>query len=310
MNPHIFFNSTMDSANDWRDALAREFDELKFSTGDTVDHPDTVDVAIVWTLPERGLERFGNLRAVLSLGAGINQLDPTRLPPGVPVARLVDSSLTRMMLDYARTAVYRYHRKFHLYEKCSRERSWMYIAPTVTGTTSVGVLGLGELGGEIAAALRDEGFDVHGWSRSLKRLDGIETYTGRDGLCAMVTRCDIVINVLPLTDETRHILCRQLFEYFKDAACLVNMGRGMHLIDADLLDALEAGKIQAATLDVFAVEPLPAGHAFWNHPQVLITPHAAGTSIPSLAAANIAANIRRAMAGERLAHQVDMLRGY
>jgi glyoxylate/hydroxypyruvate reductase A len=308
--PHIYFNSHLDSPDDWREALAIEFTDFRFSVGDEVADPETVDVAIVWTLPERGLERFINLRAILSLGAGINQLDPERLPANVPLARLVDGSLTRMMVDYAKLAVYRHHRKFHLFERRSRERRWVYMAPTLTSTTTVGILGLGEMGGQIALALRDEGFNVLGWSRTPKQLALIITDTGYNGLVTMLGRCDIVVNVLPLTEETQHILGGELLNRFKDGSCLVNIGRGPHVVDADLIAALEAGKLEAATLDVFTEEPLPEGHPFWNHPQILVTAHAAATSIPKMAVVSIAANIRKAMAGERLTQQVDLNRGY
>jgi glyoxylate/hydroxypyruvate reductase A len=310
IQPHIYFNSEMDSADEWRQALASQFDEFKFSVGDDVDDPDSVDVAMVWTLPDGGLERFVNLRAILSLGAGINQLDLQRLPKHVPLARLVDASLTRTMVDYAKTAVYRYHRRFHIFERQSRERNWTYIPATLTAGTTVGVLGLGEIGREISFALRHEGFNVRGWSRSPKQLDNVETYTGRDGLTSMVGRCAIVINVLPLTDETRHILCRELFAHFSNGTCLINMGRGMHLVETDLLDAIDMGKVEEATLDVASIEPLPDSHPFWNHPNILITPHVAGASNPMTAVANIAANIRKALAGERLSQQLDVDRGY
>jgi glyoxylate/hydroxypyruvate reductase A len=308
--PHIYFNSDLDSVEEWREALATEFQSFTFSVGEDVADPGSVDVAIVWKLPERGLEGFTNLRAILSLGAGINQLDPQRLPAHVPLARLVDASLTRMMVDYARLCTYRHQRKFHLFERHSRERRWVYIAPALTNGTTVGILGLGELGAAIASALRDEGFDVLGWSRTPKSLPAVSTHTGRDGLVGMIGRCDIVINVLPLTEETRHLFSRDLFAHFKNGACLVNMGRGPHIVDADLIEALDAGKLEAATLDVFSVEPLPQTHPFWNHPKILVTPHAAGTSIPKMAVRTIAANIRRAMAGERLSQQVDRQRGY
>jgi glyoxylate/hydroxypyruvate reductase A len=137
----------------------------------------------------------------------------------------------------------------------------------------------------------------------------VTTYTGRDGLESMVRHSSIVLNVLPLTGETRHILCRDLFAQFMDGTCLINMGRGAHLVETDLLDAIASGKIDAATLDVAAVEPLPRAHPFWSHPSILITPHVAGISKPMTAVATIAANIRRAMAGERLLHQVDLERG-
>jgi glyoxylate/hydroxypyruvate reductase A len=226
------------------------------------------------------------------------------------LARLVDASLTRTMVDYAKAAVYRYHRRFHIFERQSRDRSWMYIQPTLTADTSIGILGLGEIGREIAVALQREGFTVRGWSRSPKQLQNVETYTGRDGLTSMVGRCAIVVNVLPLTDETRHMLSRELFGHFSDGTCLINMGRGMHLVETDLLDAIDTGRVEDATLDVAAIEPLPAAHPFWNHPNILITPHVAGTCMPMTAVASIAANIRRALAGERLSQQCDIERGY
>jgi glyoxylate/hydroxypyruvate reductase len=308
--PSIFFHSSIDSPDEWRTALATEFENFKFTASTDIQDPESVDIALIWTLPDGGLERFRNLRAILSLGAGINQLETERLPKQVPLARLVDFSLTRTMVDYARTAVYRYHRKFHIFERHSRDRNWTYIPPTLTSDTSVSILGLGELGREIASALQCDGFKVSGWSRTLKQLENVMTCTARDGLHSIVARSRIVLNVLPLTSETRHILSRELFAHFSDGTCLINMGRGMHLVEADLLDALDSGRIEAATLDVASSEPLPHAHPFWNHPGILVTPHVAGTCMPSSAVTAIAANIRRAMRGERLMHQVDLMRGY
>jgi glyoxylate/hydroxypyruvate reductase len=305
IKPSIFFHSNIDSPDQWRAALATEFEDFTLSVGSGVADPEAVDVALVWTLPEDGLDRFKNLRAILSLGAGIDQLDLERLPKHVPIARLVDVSLTRTMVDYAKTAVYRYHRRFHFFERQSQQCRWTFISPTMTAETSIGILGLGEIGREIALALQREGFTVRGWSRTPKQLEGVTTYTGPDGLRAMVGRSNIVLNVLPLTDETRYILCRDLFRRFDDGTCLINMGRGMHLVESDLLDAIASGKVDAATLDVASVEPLPRTHPFWNHASILITPHVAGISKPMTAVGTVAANIRRAMAGERLLHQVD-----
>ena len=306
IEPNIFFHSNIDSADQWREALATEFADFTFSVGSDVANPERVDVALIWTVPDDGLGKFSNLRAVLSLGAGIDQLDLSRLPEHVPVARLVDASLTRTMVDYAKAAVYRYHRRFHFFERESQNRRWTFVSPTLTAETSIGVLGLGEIGREIALALQREGFTVHGWSRTPKQLEGVTTYTGRDGLRSMVGRSRIVLNVLPLTDETRYILCRELFAQFEDGTCLINMGRGGHLVEADLVDAIASGRVEAATLDVTSVEPLPPAHPFWNHPDILVTPHVAGTSRPMTAVRTVAANIRRAIAGERLLHQVDL----
>jgi glyoxylate/hydroxypyruvate reductase A len=310
ISPSILFHSNIDSPDEWRAALATQFESFTFTASADIQDPETVDIALIWTLPDGGLERFSNLRAILSLGAGINQLETQRLPKQVPVARLVDASLTRTMVDYARTAVYRYHRKFHLFERHSRDRNWVFIPPTLTGDTSVGILGLGELGREIALALQRDGFKVSGWSGTPKQLEQVTTCTGREGLHGMVARSRIVLNVLPLTSETRHILSRELFTHFCAGTCLINMGRGRHLVEADLLDAIDTGRIEAATLDVVSSEPLPRAHPFWNHPAILITPHVAGSSVPMSAVTAIAANIRRAMRGERLMHQVDLVRGY
>jgi glyoxylate/hydroxypyruvate reductase A len=310
MKPNIFFNSNLDSPEEWRAALAMHFGDFKFSMAGDTENPENVDIALVWTIPDGGLERFINLRAILSLGAGVNQLDPTRLPAHVPLARLVDPSLTRTMVDYAKTAVYRYHRRFHEFERLSRHSEWKFIPPTLTRDTSVALLGLGELGREIAGALRHEGFKVLGWSRTPKQLNNIQTFTGRDGLASMVAESDIIINVLPLTDDTRHILRRELFSHCRRGACLINMGRGLHLVEADLLEAIDDRIIADATLDVGTVEPIPPAHPFWNHPHILVTPHVAGLSMPETASKAIAENIRKAMAGERLLHQVDLGRGY
>jgi len=247
---------------------------------------------------------------VLSLGAGIDQINLDQLPEAVPIARLVDDSLTRTMTEYAKAAVYRYHRRLHIFEQHSRERIWEFIEPKAACETAVGVLGLGEVGSNIATALQRDGFKVYGWSRSVKSLEMIDTYGGRDGLLSMVGQCEIIVNVLPLTADTRHILARDLFAHFAPGTCLVNMGRGQHVVDADLLEAIDLGHVEAATLDVTALEPLPISHPFWNHPAILITPHVAGLCAPMRAVRTIAANIRRAMAREPLQHQVNLERGY
>jgi glyoxylate/hydroxypyruvate reductase A len=308
--PNIYFNSDLDSADEWREALATQFETFSFATSEELKDPASVDVAIVWKLPAGGLGGFANLRAILSLGAGINQLNPDELPAHVPLARLVDSSLTRTMVEYAKTAVYRYHRRFHIFERHSREANPAFIPPTISSDTVVGVLGLGQIGRPIALALLQEGFRVSGWSRTPRPITGIDTYAGREGLANMAGGCHILVNVLPLTRETQGILNRELFNQCRPGACLINMGRGLHLVEEDLLAAMAEQRIEAATLDVTTVEPLPRSHPFWNHPQILLTPHVAGASIPRIAVQNIADNIRRALSGQPLLNQVDLARGY
>ena len=310
--PRIYFYSRLDPAAVWRDALAAQLgaDGFELVVGPECTEPERIDIGLMYGLPPQGLRAFTQLRAVISLSAGINQFDRARMPPGVPLARSIDSSLTQHMVAYAKAAVYRYHRRFHRYERHSRESVWQFELPRPNAQTAIGVLGLGELGSGVAAALAADGFEVHGWSRSLKPLAGIRTHAGASGLRAMAGAVDILINLLPLTAETRGVLSRALFAQLRPASFLINMGRGDHLVEADLLDALAQGRLEAATLDVASVEPLPAGHPFWVHPGILITPHIAGITMPSTAAPQIAENVRRAMRGEPLLHRVDSARGY
>lgn len=310
--PRIYFFSRLDSPAIWRDALAAQLgnDSFDFIVGPDCAAPHEVDIGLMYSLPPDGLLAFRKLRAVLSLSAGINQFDRTRMPAGVPLARSIDRSLAQHMVGYARAAVYRYPRRFHRYERASRESAWRFELPRLNRDTVVGVLGLGELGRAVADALAGDGFQVHGWSRSLRDVPGIRTHGGADGLPNMVGAVDILINLLPLTPETQGVLSSGLFARLRPGAFLINMGRGGHLVEADLLSALEQGRIEAATLDVTSVEPLPDGHPFWAHPGILITPHVAGIVTPATAAPQVAENVRRAMRGEPLLNQVDLARGY
>jgi len=307
---HLFFHSELDNPALWQAALSEQLGELYFSTVDNCTKPDSVDIALLWTAPPSGLADFSALKAVLSLGAGINQLDLSSLLHEVPVARLVDNSLTQTMVEYARAAVFRYHRALHRFEQHSRQRLWQFETPVLAQQRTIGVLGLGELGSTIALALASDGFKVQGFSRSPKNLPSIICHSGEQGLYQLAAQVELLINVLPLTAETNRLLNRELFNAFNQPVFLINMGRGAHLVEDDLLAALDTGQIEAATLDVTQIEPLPAENPLWNHPKVLITPHVAGLSSPEQAAVHLADNIRRAMQGKPLNNQVDYRRGY
>jgi glyoxylate/hydroxypyruvate reductase A len=310
--PRIYYYSRIDPPAMWRDALAAQLgaDAFDFIVGPECAAPHEVDIGLMYNLPPDGLLAFPHLRAVLSLSAGINQFDRARMPPGVPLARSVDSSLAQHMVGYARAAVYRYHRRFHRYERDSRESAWRFEHPRLNGQSAVGVLGLGELGSAVVSALAADGFTVHGWSRSPRELAGVRTHHGTGGLAQMAGAVDMLVNLLPLTAETQGILNATLFAQLRPGAFLINMGRGGHLVDADLLAALADGQLEAATIDVGVVEPLPAGHPFWAHPAILVTPHVGGITTAATAAVQLAENVGRAMRGERLLNQVDPERGY
>ncbi|EPL15550.1 glyoxylate/hydroxypyruvate reductase A [Pseudomonas sp. CF161] len=307
---HLYFHSELDDPEQWRLALTEWLGEVKFSVGPHCEHPHTVDVALLWTTPKQGLAGFIHLKAVLSLGAGINQLDLSTLPEGVPVARLVDESLTVSMVEYARACVFRYHRELHRYEQDSRQRRWSFNPPVRAAQRCIGVLGLGRLGMAISSALIADGFEVKGWSNTSKDIAGLQSLTGETGLDALVGQVDILINVLPLTAQTSGILNQSLFARFSRPVQLINMGRGEHLIEDDLLSALALGQIEAATLDVTCIEPLAQTSGLWAHPQILITPHVAGLSCPRSAAQGIAENILKAMQMLPLINQVDLCKGY
>ncbi|WP_213878844.1 glyoxylate/hydroxypyruvate reductase A [Pseudomonas sp. dw_358] len=307
---HIYFNSDIDSAEEWREALTVQLPNLRFTVGPECEAPESVDVALVWKLPARGMSEFTHLKAILSLGAGINQLSPERLPEGVPIARLVDDSLTATMIEYAKAATFRFHRRFHEYENLSRLGIWQFTPPVTAQETTVGVLGLGALGMAIAQSLADEGFNVYGWSSSAKSSADIQCLSGTEGLSQLAAVSNIIINVLPLTPDTAGLLNASFFEMCKQIPCIVNMGRGDHLVEADLLEALKRNRVGAATLDVASVEPLPQDSLLWNNHQILLTPHVAGISTPKTAVINVAANVLRAMAGNKLLNEVDRAKGY
>jgi len=192
----------------------------------------------------------------------------------------------------------------------SRASVWQFELPRPNARTAIGLLGLGELGSAVACALAADGFEMHGWSRTPRDLPGVRCHAGAEGITQMAGAVDMLINLLPLTAETHGILSSELFDRLTPGSFVINMGRGGHLVEADLLSALAQGRIEAATLDVAAVEPLPAGHPFWAHPGILITPHVAGITSANTAAVQIAENVRRAMRGEALLNQVDLERGY
>ena len=308
--PRLFFHSTLDAPADWQRALAAHLEAFEFVVGPACEDPASIDVALLYKPLAGGFAAFRNLRAVISLSAGINQFMPALAGTPIRLARSVDSTLTQHMVGYARAAVYRYHRRFDEYERDSRDKVWRFALPRSCGDTRIAVLGLGELGLGVARALAADGFAVQGWSRAARQIEGIETFAGPQGLKAAVGIADIVLNLLPLTPQTTGILCADLFRHFRQGACLINMGRGGHVDERDLLQAIDGGQIAGATLDVVQSEPLPTHSPLWAHPRILVTPHVAGITSPATAAAQIADNIARAMDGRPMHNEVDLGRGY
>ena len=306
----LVFISPDDPPDLWQAELTRRMPELEVRIWPETGDPAGVEVALVWQPPPGALQRFPNLKAMLSLGAGIDGLlaDPTL--PDLPLARMVDPSLTRGMSEYVLAAVLRHHRRLDRFALAQARGEWAFEFPKEASERRVGIMGLGTLGSDAARVLKGHGFDVAGWSRSGRGVADVRCYGGLEGLGPFLAQSEILICLLPLTVDTRDILNANLFEQLPQGACVINVARGAVLVDEDLLDALDRAHLGGATLDVFREEPLPADHPFWRHPQILVTPHVASYCQPASAADNVVANIRRALRGEPLAHQVDRARGY
>lgn len=258
------------------------------------------------------LKSLPNLKAVFSLGAGIDGFlgDPD-YPKHVPLVRFVDDSLSTEMAQYVVLHVLLQHRCERMFAAAQREAKWRQaMLPRATENTRIGMLGIGEIGAMAAERLRDLGFPVSGWSRSRKSIAGIKSFVGETELDAFLAQSDFLVCLLPLTPQTRHILNAQLFAKLPKGAYVINVARGGHLVERDLIAALDSGHLSGATLDVFEIEPLPETSAIWRHPKILATPHVAAITSPAVAAKSVVDGIAAMERGERLKNVVDLKRGY
>lgn len=307
----LLFKSDLDSPEAWRKALSAVMPALEFRVWPETGPLDDIEVALVWA-PEPGdLKRYPNLRLIASLGAGVdNILSDPDLPAGVPVTRIVDPELTRQMTEYSLFQVLRFHRRMLEYEAQQRQGVWRALPQPLASERKVGLMGLGVLGTDLAGKLVALGFDVAGWSRGEKRIEGVASFSGGEGFQPFLRRSEILVCLLPLTPETEGIIRAGTLGLLPRGAYVINGARGEHVIEDDLLAALDSGQIAGAALDVFRAEPLPASHPFWRNPKVALTPHAGGITTPTSAAPQIAENIQRLSQGRALLNQVDRLRGY
>jgi glyoxylate/hydroxypyruvate reductase A len=299
----------------WRDGLARALPEETIVAGRDVEasgiDPAAFDVVIAANPPAATLERFPALRFVQSLWAGVEQLvhNPA-LPPDAPLARLVDPNMARFMAEAVTAHVTGLHRDHGHYARAQAEARWAPLPAVYARDRTVAFLGTGELAQACMGRLALLGFRLMGWSRRRRDIAGVETVAGEDGLATMLPRTDVLVNLMPLTAATRGMIDAAFLARLKPGAALVNVARGGHVVDADLIAALDAGQLSEAVLDVFDEEPLPADHPFWRHPRVHVFPHVAAPTDPDSAAAIAAANIRAFRTGGAIAGLVDRARGY
>lgn len=295
---------------EWARLFAAHRPDLPFHVWPETGDPAAVRYLAAWQPPEDLATCFPNLEILFSVGAGVDQFDLAALPPGLPLVRMVEPGIIGGMVDYVTLSVLALHRDLPAYLDQQRRGVWQPIRVWPAAHRRVGVLGLGELARAVLARLQGLGFRLSGWSRTLRNIPGVDCHAGMAALPAFLAGCDILVCLLPLTAETRGILCRDLFAALPRGAALVNVGRGGHLVQQDLLQALEDGWLSAAILDVAEPEPLPAGHPFWTHPRIWLTPHIASMTQPETAVESVLANLERYARGERMTGLVDRAQGY
>ncbi|MCW1938796.1 glyoxylate/hydroxypyruvate reductase A [Pseudomonas sp. MDMC_285] len=310
MSPTLVFYSQFDSFEQWQALLAPLLPGIRICQEQDVEDPDSVLYALAWKPPLGFFARYRNLQLLINLGAGVDSLVGRDDLPAIPITRLSDPNMGRMMASYVLFAVLRYARDIPAFEQAQRQRRWHYLHPRLPQSVRVGVLGLGELGAYAAAELVRQGFTVSGWSRSAKQLEGVRCYSGLDCLDSFIADSEILVVMLPLTSETRGLLDARRLALLPPGSCFINVSRGAVVDQQALTEALESGRIAEATLDVFDREPLPPEDPLWGMTNVLITPHLASVAIPESAARQIADNILRLQRGEAVLHQVDPARGY
>lgn len=293
-----------------RDILASVLPDQKVVLADEAYDPAQIRHLLTWKIPDN-LAQMTALRAVFSVGAGVDQFTGIRLPDGAKLVRLVAPGLVAMMREYVTMAVLGLHRDLPAYNAQQQAQVWkMASVPPPASDRRVGVMGLGELGKGALAALQPFGFPLAGWARSAHEIDGVECFHGAPMLDDFLARTDILVCLLPLTPQTEGILNARLFAKLPRGTALVQTGRGRHLNQTDLIAALDEGQISAAVLDVTDPEPLPQGHPFWTDPRIILTPHIACiTQVETLAPA-IAANLLRDAQGQPMQGEVALERGY
>lgn len=268
------------------------------------------DHAVVWAPPQAFFDEQKTLRGIFNIGAGVDALLRLRLPPEVPVVRLDDAGMSVQMAEFVCHAVIRHFRELDAYERDAAQGRWGFRRPRSRAEFPVGVMGLGVLGARVAQALAAFEFPVRGWSRSARDVPGVRCFAGEERMAEFLAGTRVLVNLLPLTPETENILDRRTLGQLQPGGYVINVARGAHLVDADLIELLDSGHLAGAALDVFRTEPLPADHPFWRHPKITVTPHTSARTLRDESIAQIARKIRAVERGEPIAGIVDRRKGY
>ncbi len=294
----------------WVPALQKEFAGYDLRIAPDYGADEDIEYLIVWRLEKQDTDRFPNLKAVLSLSAGVNQyIGHPGFPRGAQLVRMLDPGLKQSMTEYVSGFVLRFHRRHDDYTS-GAPLDWTPPIPALASQCSVGIMGLGDLGLACLEALRPFGFKLRGWSRTQKTIEGVTCFAGDRGLGKFLMQTDILVCLLPLTPETEDILNRDTMARLPQGASIINAARGKHIVEQDLIDLLDSGHLYRAALDVFRKEPLPEDHPFLGHGKIIATPHIAAMTMPLTAAPVLRAAIEKLEAGEKPAGLVDLDKGY
>ncbi|MBT8222190.1 MAG: glyoxylate/hydroxypyruvate reductase A [Eudoraea sp.] len=295
----------------WKQALLKADPDLEIFGHDEPHEPKKIDVAMVWKPPQGALAKYPSLKCIASLGAGVDFLfeDPS-LPTAVPITRVVDPVLASDMSEFVIGVILAHLKNLLVFKEDQRNSKWLPREYRRIAEVTVGIMGLGEMGRKLAEDLSNFGFQVLGWARSHKELPGVNCFNGEDGLHTFLSGSDILVCLLPLTPQTRGILNKKLLFKLPKGAYMINVARGGHLIEEELLQVLDSGHLSGAFLDVFAQEPLSENHPFWDHPKIDMSPHIASVSDVNSVVPQLLENYGRVREGRPLLNLVSKSRGY
>ncbi len=295
----------------WKDAFKAESPELKVYSY-LEDHPkDKIEMALVWKHPEGSLAEYPNLKLISSNGAGVDFIfeDPD-VPKGIPITRIVDTKLADDMSEHVLAVIFSHLKNLDTYKLQQTQGIWKPKNYHRISDFTVGIMGLGELGGVLANDLVRFGFKVQGWANSHKSIPKVKTFAGDDELSEFLSSSEILVCLLPLTEKTTGILNTSLFKKLPKNAFVINVARGGHLVDDDLIEMLDNGHLSGAGLDVYHEEPLPTSHPFWQHEKVHMTPHYASVSDPKFVVPQIVENYRRLQDAKEVLNEISRDKGY
>lgn len=297
--------------SDWIPVLKKELSKFDLRIAPDIGSPADIHYLIGWKLFKGDKTAWPNLKAVLPLSTGVDRfIGHSEFPDGAKLVRMIEPGLNRGMAEYVASYVLRFHREHDRWWLEQQSKNWQHDVPKMAHQRTIGFLGLGNLAQSCIDVLKPFGFQIHGWSRSVKFIPGVTCFYGPDQLKEFLSTCEILVCLLPLTPETENILNIDTLSTLPQGACLINPARGGELVDHDLVALLDNGHLKYAALDVFRREPLPADHPFWNHPRIHVTPHIAAITIPETGAIALRQTIETIEAGGLPAGFVDPDKGY